>query len=76
MSTELAAVILILLAGYISACAFWPYTSCGRCKGTGKHRSPSGKTFRNCRRCRGSGRRIRIGRRLWDHAGIDPRNRT
>ncbi len=47
------------------ACAVWPYTACGRCKGAGKRRSPSGKAWRACGRCGGTGQRIRVGRRVW-----------
>jgi hypothetical protein len=54
------------LAIYLGACAIWPYCSCRRCLGTGKHRSPSGKNWRQCRRCRGSDRRVRLGRRVYD----------
>ena len=55
----------LVVAGYALTCWVWPYTACGRCKGSGKARSPSGKAFRDCRRCKGAGRRIRLGRRLW-----------
>jgi hypothetical protein len=54
---------LIWVAGYLLACAVWPYRGCVRCSGTGKRRSPTGKAWRPCGRCDGSGRRIRAGRR-------------
>jgi DnaJ-class molecular chaperone len=75
MSIELVVLGLALLAGYALVCRVWPYAACGRCDGRGEHSSPSGKTYRECRRCKGSGRRLRLGRRLWDHSEIDPRNR-
>jgi len=56
------------LALYLLACWWWPYAACGRCKGAGRHRSPTGKAFRQCRRCKGSGRRVRLGRRLFEAA--------
>jgi hypothetical protein len=55
---------LILSGLYLLACTLWPYANCPRCAGSGKSRSPSGKTFRNCPRCKGTGRRERFGRRL------------
>lgn len=56
---------LVLAGGYLAACAIWPFTSCARCDGRGKFRSPSGRAWRRCGRCRGSGSRLRYGRRLW-----------
>ncbi|MET9269795.1 hypothetical protein [Kribbella sp. NPDC003557] len=58
---------LVILGLYLLACAVWPYANCDRCDGSGKSRSPSGRTFRNCPRCKGLGRRERIGRRLLNH---------
>ena len=53
---------------YALGCWLWPFTSCHRCGGDGKRRSPfgGGKTFGLCRRCDGTGRRVRIGRRIWN----------
>lgn len=68
--TTLILAALGLLVLYALACAVWPYRPCGGCGGTGKHRSPSGRAWRDCRRCHGSGKRLRIGRRLWT-AGSD-----
>jgi hypothetical protein len=53
-------------AYYLSSCVFWPYTSCGRCKGTARHTAWWGGGFRQCGRCDGTGRRLRIGRRVWN----------
>lgn len=61
----LTGIALLWAAGYVGACAIWPFAKCGRCKGDGKHRSPSGKAWRRCRRCKGTGTRIRVGRRIW-----------
>lgn len=63
MST-LALLALAGLAGYLVACAVWPFRSCARCSGTGKRRSPTGKAWRPCGRCSGTGRKIRAGRRV------------
>jgi DnaJ-class molecular chaperone len=49
---------------YWVVCWFWPYTSCRRCGGGGRKRSPSGKNWRPCRKCKGSGMRLRTGRRV------------
>lgn len=59
-------VLLLASGGYITACAAWPFSACGRCSGTGKRRSPSGRAWRPCGRCGGAGRRVRLGRRLWE----------
>lgn len=61
-----ALVAVVLAVGYALACWLWPFTAHGRCNGTGKLRSPSGKAWRTCRGCKGSGRKLRIGRRLFD----------
>lgn len=62
----LIVIALLLGVGYVLACAMWPFTACGRCSGTGKRRSPSGKAWRRCGRCDGSGRRVRMGRVAWE----------
>jgi len=58
----------VALAGYVLACWLWPFAAHGRCNGTGKRRSPSGKAWRPCRGCGGSGRKVRLGRRAWTFA--------
>ncbi|MGH3923531.1 MAG: hypothetical protein ACRDTT_11810 [Pseudonocardiaceae bacterium] len=52
-------------AWYLITCALWPWTACPRWQSTGKHRSPSGRAFRDCHRCGGRGRRVRLGAQLW-----------
>ncbi|WP_198950101.1 hypothetical protein [Kineosporia sp. A_224] len=64
-SLLLVALAAAWLGGYALACAVWPFAACGRCDGTGKRRSPSGKAFRACPRCKGTARRLRTGRRFW-----------
>lgn len=59
------AVALILV--YICSCTFWPFRPCWCCRGSGKHHRGDGKVFKDCRWCKGSGRRLRIGRRIWNH---------
>ncbi len=63
-----------LLAAYVAACAIYPFIAHGRCNGTGKLRSPSGKAWRTCRGCKGSGRKLRIGRRLFNATTRHGRN--
>jgi hypothetical protein len=53
-------------AGYLCACAWWPYAACRWCSGAGRKMSPSGKYWRPCRRCKGSATRVRFVRRVWD----------
>jgi hypothetical protein len=65
----LAIVILVLLAAYAFACVFWPYVACRRCKGhPGKSRSLfGGSAWRARPRCEGKGRRVRLGRKVYEH---------
>lgn len=58
---------LVAVAVYVAACRWWPYRACPRCDGSGKRRSPGGKTWRRCRRCKGSGTVLRIGRLITNH---------
>ncbi len=69
-----ALVAAVLLVAYALACAIYPFTAHGRCNGTGKLRSPSGKAWRTCRGCKGSGRKLRIGRRLFNATTRHGRN--
>ena len=63
-----AAMILLILTivtlGYLLQCWLYPFVSCRRCGGTGRHRSPIGRAFRLCRHCDGDGRRLRPGRHV------------
>ncbi|GIL29943.1 hypothetical protein NUM_51970 [Actinocatenispora comari] len=54
---------LLWATAYAVACWVWPFVACPRCTGSGTHRSPSGRAWRDCRRCSGTGRRLRLGRR-------------
>lgn len=68
--TDASALILILIVVtlcYIAACAYWPFTTCRRCDGSGRRRSPSGRAWRYCRRCDSTGIRLRTGRRIWNY---------
>lgn len=62
----LVAVGLAVAGWHYTACALFPFANCGRCSGSGKTHSRSGRHFRPCRRCRGTGRRLRLGRRVWN----------
>jgi hypothetical protein len=52
-------------AGYAVHCLWRPFAACRKCKGAGRFRSASGRSWRRCPRCKGSGERVRVGRRLW-----------
>ena len=69
-----ALVAAVLLVAYALACWWWPFTAHGRCNGTGKLRSPSGKAWRTCRGCKGTGRKLRVGRRLFNATTRHGRN--
>ena len=62
----LALLTLLAAGGYTVAAAVWPFAAHGRCKGTGKLRSPSGRAWRTCRGCKGTGRKLRYGRRAYE----------
>ncbi|MGH3985690.1 MAG: hypothetical protein ACRDTZ_00025 [Pseudonocardiaceae bacterium] len=57
---------LLFAVGYGFACWFWPWTSCRRCEGAGRFRSPSGKNWRRCPKCKGKSSKVRLGRRIFD----------
>ncbi len=59
-------VVLLWAAGYAIACWLWPFTRCGRCKGTGRRPSPTGKAWGPCRKCKGKAARIRTGRKTFN----------
>jgi hypothetical protein len=65
---DLAGLLFVILAvvtlGYGLSCWLWPFGACRGCKGSGRRRSPFGRSFGLCRRCHGDGRRLRIGRRV------------
>lgn len=65
-ASALIPIILLITLGYIAACAWWPFTACRKCGGTGRHRSPSGRAWRYCRRCKSTGARLRLGRLIWN----------
>ncbi|MBQ1060064.1 hypothetical protein [Micromonospora sp. C41] len=61
-----------MIIGYSLSCWIHPLRDCWCCKGHGVHRptDDNGKPrriARPCRWCRQTGKRIRIGRRVWNH---------
>lgn len=64
-TTTLVLALVLGLLGYALACALFPYTTCSRCGGSGKHHSPTGTAWRTCSGCGGRGARLRLGRRLF-----------
>jgi hypothetical protein len=63
----LAAAGLLAALVYAASCWLWPYTHCRRCHGLGHISRDDHKVFRLCRRCHGTGRRLRLGRRAFNH---------
>ena len=61
-----ALVAVVLAAGYVLAVAVWPFTAHRRCNGSGKLRSPGGRSWRRCPGCGGTGRKLRLGRRVFE----------
>lgn len=62
------AVPVLLTLSYAYACYARPFREHRRCKGTGRISYLFGRGWRFCPRCSGTGFRLRIGRRLWNHA--------
>lgn len=63
----LAALPVLLIAGYVERCYNAPFRNCWRCHGIGRfHPRHSRLGWRRCRRCRGTGLRLRIGRRVFN----------
>lgn len=61
--------VLVVALVYTLSCIIRPFRDCMLCKGRGHHRSKrKPKLSRPCRRCRSTGKRLRIGRRAWNHA--------
>jgi len=56
---------IVVTVGYLLVCAVWPFTTCRRCHGTGRHRGPL-RGVRLCHRCDATGLRLRWGRRAWN----------
>ena len=65
MTGDGALVVAALGGGYAVVCRFWPLAKCGKCAGSGKLPSPTGKAHRRCARCEGRGDRLRWGARLF-----------
>lgn len=59
--------LIVITFGYLLACWAWPFGYCRRCNGTGRLRSPFGRSFRLCPLCDATGRRLRIGRHVINH---------
>ncbi len=57
---------VLLAAVYAGLCALAPLTRCGHCAGTGTRRTALLRRIAPCRACH-AGRRIRLGRRLYNH---------
>lgn len=58
---------LLAAAGYALACWAWPFGVCGGCRGTTERVTWLLSRTVPCRRCRGTGRRLRVGRRVYNH---------
>lgn len=57
--------LLVLGFLYRVSLRIWPYTKCGRCKGTGRNAGSNSCRFGMCGACGGSGRKERLGTRLF-----------
>ncbi|MFB8033235.1 hypothetical protein ACFC5Z_09795 [Streptomyces sp. NPDC056004] len=63
----LASLLLLLtIAGYAALCAARPFGPCRKCRGTGQ--TDTRKGAETCRRCHGARYRLRVGRRIHNHA--------
>ncbi|MEV0619321.1 hypothetical protein AB0I81_38805 [Nonomuraea sp. NPDC050404] len=59
---------ILLTLCYVCLCYARPFREHRRCNGTGRIPYLFGQGWRFCPRCNGTGLRLRIGRRLWNHA--------
>ena len=66
--TSIVLLASLTLAGYAAwytvLCVADPFGRCHRCHG---RRNSLSKRHRDCRACDGTGRRVRVGRRIFDH---------
>lgn len=62
--SNLAQLLIIGIIVYLGFCMVWPNRTCPNCRGSGKIRSASGRSYRRCWRCQGKGGRQRLGRRF------------
>jgi hypothetical protein len=62
----------VWLPVYAIRCWWFPFGKCRRCKGAGTLADESKKHYRMCPRCHGN-RRLRIGRRIWNHLNASRR---
>lgn len=61
-------VIATLAAGtYALACWVLPFGRCWSCSGKGTRTTLLLRRLRSCRTCRGAGKRLRVGRRTYNH---------
>ena len=71
--TSLVTLASLAIAGYAAfyllMCAAFPFGTCRhpRCSGGRIYSRIFTKAFRLCPRCEGTGRRVRIGRRVYEH---------
>lgn len=64
----IAAVVLAWAIWYAGSCLVWPVRDCRMCKGRGNHRPKGNRRLsRPCWWCGQSGKRMRFGRRVWNH---------
>lgn len=63
-----ATAVVTTAAGYALSCLLWPFARCRICDGHGHHSPKRNRRIsRPCWWCKGGGRRLRLGRRLWNH---------
>lgn len=65
LTGTLPLLVIVITVGYLLLCAVWPFKTCRRCHGLGRHRGPL-HGVRLCHRCEGTGLRLRWGRRAWN----------
>jgi hypothetical protein len=62
---------------YAVLCAVAPFGRCRRCRGRGRIHSPLTRRLpKLCHRCDATGRRVRLGRRLFEHVRAEYRDGT
>ncbi len=64
---KLIIIAVVIGLAYAAACWMFPYVRCGRCNGTGSRKAWILRRDVDCWWCNAAGRRLRIGRRIFNH---------
>lgn len=66
----IAVLVLVAVGGWVVSLLWHPFTTCGRCNGTGRNAGSTGRAYGRCPRCKGKPERLRFGGRLIGRGGM------